>query len=327
MGLRNRQLGKLKLSVALITYNHERYIEKALSSILTQETDFDFEIVIGDDGSTDSTQDILLNFADQNPDKIKLVFNERNEGVFSNVYNTVEACTGKYLAFLEGDDFWVYPKKLQQQVDFLESNPEYSGCFHDAQLNWDKDLELKSNEVFTGLKTYSQLHHYPEEITTIDLVNRTVLPTSAIMFRNRDFLSEFMVFKEIKYSLSWALGLILIKNDTYNSGLIKYFNEVWSAHLKHKEGLTVAHKRSLFIESNIMILNSLRHDPYYRNLTNVIRGSKISEYQFLMDTLENRSIPNKLNLAIRYFILSIKYAYVKSLKFLFQARSKATSQP
>ena len=120
-----------KLSVILITYNHGPYVEKALRSILAQETDFPFEVVVGDDCSTDETQDILKRIAGENHN-VRLNLREENTGgrPTLNVYETTQKCTGEYLAYLEGDDYWTDTHKLQKQVDFLKAHPEYIAVTH-----------------------------------------------------------------------------------------------------------------------------------------------------------------------------------------------------
>lgn len=133
-----------KLSVILITYNHEKYIELALASILGQETDFPFEVVVGDDVSTDDTRKIIEKMAEDYPEhtptdpsdrQVRFVKRDKNTGRPTlNVYETTMECKGKYLAYLEGDDFWTDPHKLQKQVDFLEAHPEYIACTHSCKL-------------------------------------------------------------------------------------------------------------------------------------------------------------------------------------------------
>jgi glycosyltransferase involved in cell wall biosynthesis len=119
------------VSVFMITYNHEKYIAQALNSVLMQKTSFDYEIVIGDDCSTDSTQKIIKDYVTKHPNKIKPIFQTVNVGAMRNAYEfTLPECKGKYIATLEGDDYWTDPDKLQKQVDFLESNENYSVCFH-----------------------------------------------------------------------------------------------------------------------------------------------------------------------------------------------------
>lgn len=123
------------LSVIFITYNHEKYVEKALMSVLTQETDFDFEVVVGEDCSTDSTRQILDRVKAKYPEKVRLLYREKNLGRPTlNVYQTTKECKGKYLAYLEGDDYWTDPHKLQKQVTFLENHPEYIACSHSCVM-------------------------------------------------------------------------------------------------------------------------------------------------------------------------------------------------
>jgi len=120
-----------KLSVILITYNHEKYITKALDSVLAQETDFPFEIVIGEDCSPDDTRNICKEYKKKYPEQIRLVNREKNTGRPTlNVYETTMKCRGEYLAYLEGDDYWTDTHKLQKQVDSLDAHPEYIACTH-----------------------------------------------------------------------------------------------------------------------------------------------------------------------------------------------------
>lgn len=123
-----------KVSVFMITYNHEKYIAEALDSILMQKTDFDFDIVIGEDCSTDATRRIVLEYSRKYPDKIKLLLHNVNVGFISNMMYVLEACTGKYVAMCEGDDYWTDPFKLQKQVDFLEANKEYALATHGYRM-------------------------------------------------------------------------------------------------------------------------------------------------------------------------------------------------
>lgn len=117
------------VSIAMITYNHEKFISKAISSVLMQRTDFEYELVIGEDCSIDSTRQICGEYAQKYGEVIKLLPSETNLGMIPNFIRTLRACKGKYIAFCEGDDYWTNPLKLQKQVDFLEANPDY-GLIH-----------------------------------------------------------------------------------------------------------------------------------------------------------------------------------------------------
>ena len=126
------------VSVILNTYNHGKFVEEALKSILEQDVDFLFEIIIGDDASRDGTFEIIQRYHSECPEKIKILLSTENLGKHTgngrlNAVRSLQACRGKYIAILEGDDYWTDPQKLQKQVDMLEANPGYAFCFHTIQ--------------------------------------------------------------------------------------------------------------------------------------------------------------------------------------------------
>lgn len=112
------------VTVVILTYNHEKYIAQAIESVLEQKTSYNYNILIGDDYSTDGTRKIINSIYEKNPTKIQLLFPNKNLGALLNEKNCIEASTGKYIAFLEGDDYWADNLKLQKQVDYLESHPD-----------------------------------------------------------------------------------------------------------------------------------------------------------------------------------------------------------
>lgn len=116
------------VSVIVPTYCHERYISQALDSILMQKTNLKYEILVGDDGSPDRTPQIVQTYADQYPDIMIPVLHKENMGATKNNWGLHLRARGKYIALLEGDDFWLDPYKMQKQYDFLEQEPEYIGC-------------------------------------------------------------------------------------------------------------------------------------------------------------------------------------------------------
>jgi glycosyltransferase involved in cell wall biosynthesis len=118
------QLKDPLVSVKMITYNHAPFIAQAIEGVLQQKTNFPFELVIGEDCSTDGTQEIVLEYQKKYPDIIHVITSDKNVGMKKNSYRTTKACRGKYLAFCEGDDYWHHPHKLQKQTDYLESHPE-----------------------------------------------------------------------------------------------------------------------------------------------------------------------------------------------------------
>lgn len=124
----------LMVSIDCITYNHEDYIAEAIESFLCQKTDFEFEILIHDDASTDKTAEIIKRYETKYPKLIKPIYqteNQYSKGATLGLFNE-ERAKGKYIAVCEGDDYWTDPYKLQKQVDFMEAHPECSMCVHAA---------------------------------------------------------------------------------------------------------------------------------------------------------------------------------------------------
>jgi len=131
----NRSNAGPKVSVSVITYNHGDMIAGCLESILAQDVDFDFEIVVGDDCSTDGTQEVVRRFCDEYPGIIRPIFAEKNAGDYGNTnfFNISEQCCGQYIAHIDGDDVML-PGKLQKQADFLDAHPECVMCVHTVHL-------------------------------------------------------------------------------------------------------------------------------------------------------------------------------------------------
>jgi glycosyltransferase involved in cell wall biosynthesis len=116
------------ISVVVITYNHEKYIRQALDSILMQNVDFSFEILIGDDCSTDQTAKIIEEYQQRFPNIVKAFLRHENIGASKNIYDLFLKCTGNYISILDGDDFWTNKEKLKTQLNFLEKNKNYIAC-------------------------------------------------------------------------------------------------------------------------------------------------------------------------------------------------------
>jgi glycosyltransferase involved in cell wall biosynthesis len=178
----------MKVSVCIITYNHEKYVAQAIDGVLMQEVGFDYEVVIGDDCSTDSTRSILLEYKNKFPDKIKLLLPAHNQGVIANLTATLDACVGDYIALCEGDDFWVDPLKLQKQTDLLDTHGNYS-------MVCTNRLIVNSDGKRMGEKVYSQ-----DVYTINDVVNGFIPATQTLLFRNYKNLVDFFKSNSDIYS-------------------------------------------------------------------------------------------------------------------------------
>ena len=209
------------LSVCIITYNQEKYIANAIESIIQQTTDFDFEIVIGEDFSSDKTRTICQDYLDKYPKKIRLLKSEKNLGVIPNFIRTLNECTGKYIAICEGDDYWTNPLKLKIQVDFLERNLEYSLCFHNALI---KHQGIRGKDKLFCEKNIC------ETTTIYDVIKSWYIPTASMVFRNES-LKLPVWFKHI-YNGDYALQLLLA-----SEGKIRYIDEVMSIYLRQAGSL------------------------------------------------------------------------------------------
>ena len=208
----------VKVSVIFITYNHAKYVERALRSVLEQETDFDFEVIVGEDCSTDNTREIIKKVSDEYPGKCKLLFREKNLGRPTlNVYQTTMECSGEYIAYLEGDDYWSDRKKLQKQIDFLDAHKEYIACTHTCQLI-DENSEpitdaemLKVSDLYnwSGVFTfedYKKSGKWPGHYATV--VSRNIYKENkydyTILYKAHDFVDDAII-----------LLFLLIQGDIY----------------------------------------------------------------------------------------------------------------
>jgi glycosyltransferase involved in cell wall biosynthesis len=210
-----------KVSVCMVTYNQERYIAQAIESILEQQTNFDVEIVIGEDCSTDATRSIVVDLARRHPGRIRPLLNETNLGPKPNFMQTFEACRGQYMAILEGDDYWTSPHKLQMQVDALDAHPNWAMCFHTAQMIYDDWQQAPT--LWPG--EWNQ-----EETTIVELFDSDFIPTSGVLFRNRLF-GRFPDWFAKLFIGDWPLHIL---NAQY--GNIGFVPGVMSVYRVHGQG-------------------------------------------------------------------------------------------
>jgi glycosyltransferase involved in cell wall biosynthesis len=164
------------LAVCLITYNHKKFIKQAIDSILTQETNFEWYLLIADDGSTDGTREILIQYQKENPDKIFLILQEKNIGPAKNWIDLVTKPQTKYIAYTEGDDYWTNNKKLQKQVDILEQKKDIAICFHKSNIVNETNLKEFNVEI--------NYDSYPTVTTLLDLCANNYIHSGTVVYRN-----------------------------------------------------------------------------------------------------------------------------------------------
>lgn len=175
------------VSVVMITYNHEKYISKAIESVLMQKTSFRYELLIGDDASKDKTPEIIRGYKEQNPEIIKIKLRKRNVGGTRNSYELFMNAKGKYIAILEGDDYWTDELKLQKQFDFLEKNERYSGSCCDFVFIDKEGKPYPEN----GANRLRKNLYADDEVFTVRQLNQSKLPSHAGTMMIRNFFGEF----------------------------------------------------------------------------------------------------------------------------------------
>lgn len=270
----------MKLSVIVLTYNHEKFIRKTLEGILAQQINFEMKVIVSDDGSTDKTVDIINEVSSTSSLKFITIFNQTNKGVLKNALGIFDKISGDYLAVVDGDDFWNNDKKIQQQVDFLENNPEYSGCFHDAAIISD---EVASDILFNNATKYSDTHKYNKDVYPADILKRLILPTSSLVLRT-DFLKkfDFSILKD-NYSIVWKLTCFAILKSKFY-----YFNQAWSTYHNHKKGISKSNNVG-FHKSHIEFLNALTQKEEFRPYLYDIYSSLSNEYRLVIEREPNKN--------------------------------------
>lgn len=213
----------MKVTVLVMTYNHEKFIGQALESVLMQKTNFDYEILISEDCSTDRTREIVLEFQKAHPTRTRLLLSERNLHSNEIVARGIRAARGQYIALLDGDDYWISPHKLQRQADFLDSHPECSICFHNARIYHETEGREGRNWTPAGHKEISTLE---------DLWMGNFIATCSTMFR-RGLVREIpQWYVDLDPMLTdWPLHIL-----NAELGRIGYIDEVMGMYRYHPGG-------------------------------------------------------------------------------------------
>lgn len=207
------------VSVSMITYNHEKFIAEAIEGVVMQKSDFPFELVIGEDCSTDNTRAICIEYQKKYPDIIRLRLPETNQGMMLNWINNINSGRGKYIALCDGDDFWTDPYKLQKQVDFMQANPDFAMCSHKVHTlmcgHLDENIEMER-----------------DVLTTTDIIKKDWgLLTASIIFRKEAHKTPdwYYTVKNGDYALQLIVSL---------SGKIKFLPDYMAVYRQHLGGVS-----------------------------------------------------------------------------------------
>ncbi|MCR5704425.1 MAG: glycosyltransferase [Eubacterium sp.] len=213
------------VSVAVITYNMARYLPQLLDSILKQKVNFDYEIVVDDDCSPDNSREILMEYQQKYPERMVILTKDHNEGGSKNMYGVLRKCRGKYIAILEGDDWWEVEDKLQYQFDFMESHPEYIGMYCNSwcELSTTESIQKVRRDIKEPMtfsyKDFQEYHFF----------DRLPNSTDTAFFRNifRDAPEEELDVFYKAHPMVWDQSLALI---LYGKGTVYVDPRIVSHH-------------------------------------------------------------------------------------------------
>lgn len=221
------------VSILVQTYRHVNYIKACLDSILEQNTSFEYEIILGEDGSNDGTREICLEYAKKYPDKIRLFLHHRENNIkvegtptgrFVMLYNYFSA-KGKYVALCEGDDYWINPNKLQSQIDFLEKNPSYTFSVGRIKMLIEETGEVRERKEKSNLPEKSDL-------TLKDYLNAPFSQTASFVFTK--LITEFPEWITQVHAADQSLVVL----HTGQGGRIKYHGDYYAMYRVNKGSLS-----------------------------------------------------------------------------------------
>lgn len=217
------------VSIRCTVYNHGKYLRQTLDGFVNQKTNFKFEAIVHDDASTDNSADIILEYANKYPEIIKPLLECKNQfsrgkGYVSKAINPM--LRGKYIAICEGDDYWTDPNKLQKQVDFMESHPDFTFCFHNAILHFENGSQ--PDKPFTNLET----REYSEK----ELIDDWKAPTAAFLFPSKILNSP--IYQQVLASKKLIVGDNPLMRTCMHYGRAYAFAEPMSVYRIQPTGAT-----------------------------------------------------------------------------------------
>jgi glycosyltransferase involved in cell wall biosynthesis len=244
------------VSVCMITYNHEKYIAQAIESVISQKTNFCFELVIGEDYSKDNTLSICKKYQTRYPKIIRILDRGKNLGMMPNSIDTLTQCRGEFIAVCEGDDYWTNDQKLQKQYDHIIKN-DLALSFHEGYL-------MAGNEIQPYKPYPKPINTETNEYGVQDILQSGPL-TSSMMFRKSmifplpDYLSEAI-------SGDHTLQILLALR-----GKIGFINEIMSVYRQHPQGITSVMNPKKWLLNRISIARRIMNDSQQVNNRHILR--------------------------------------------------------
>lgn len=249
------------LSVCVRTHDQKRFIREAMDSVLRQHKTFPYEIIVSDDASSDGTVEILKEYQDAHPDKVRLLLSETNIGGPENLKRVIEASNAKYITCLDGDDFYTDEYKLQKQVDFLEAHAEYAACFHNT---WYADENGRLCGLFNR-PDFPAIHDAREFIR-----ERWFVPIHSAVLR-REYI-EFPDWYNTVMNDDYVVHLSVAKHGPYY-----YMPDVMVAYRRHNENISIAYQDKMLTDTKLCaVLENMK--PLYPTEYASDFDARIAEY-------------------------------------------------
>jgi glycosyltransferase involved in cell wall biosynthesis len=291
---------KPRIDIVVLTYNHEAYIQKCLEGIANQIYDGHIRVILINDASTDDTQTILNQITADFPFELVIYKNETNEGILHNIKLAAEKLAASYVAFIDGDDYWTENYKLQRQIDFLEKNKEFIGCFHDVQILHADDLD---SDLFQNSHSYNHIYQFPQAYCLTEVVYRKIIPTSSVVLRFEGLNKVKWRYINDQYSSFWKLLCFIV-----NGSKLKFINEVWSVYRNHDKGISKAVKSENFHQSHLIFLRRILF----------LEEFKLFRYELLTQLLKEAELTlRRTNSISRKTVISLQYMYFTAWRLWF----------
>ncbi len=295
--------------ILTITYNHEPYIHDALEGFVMQKTDFPFVAIVHDDASTDGTAAIIREYAEKYPDIIKPILETENQyskhdGSLGRIMqNAARASGAKYIALCEGDDYWTDPLKLQKQVDFLETHPDYSMCFTEA-------IEFWQNGGYPNKLLIEECED--RDIEPLELLEGMRIPTASVIYKSNVLNSDiYHKCSKIRRPAFGDLQLFLCCGKT---GKIKFIRDCTTTYRRLPTGAAMQLSQNQWPHLRTRIAVAKIFGKEY------IRSEKKRIAKYFIPTLKGlfNNFPDNIKLAIRLFWFSPLYSTLE-LSWIFKS--------
>jgi glycosyltransferase involved in cell wall biosynthesis len=290
------------VSVHLLTYNHAKFIRQSVESVINQKTNFKYEIIIGDDCSTDGTSQIVREYESKYPDLIKVVSGEKNCGPQPNSIRILENCNGKYMAALEGDDYWIDPYKLQKQADFMESNPDFALCFTNTKVEF---FDKSSPDYILNQNLQKDVFILDDLIGESEI---WFMGTATLFYK---FSAIFPVEPWFYKTKSGDIPMIIL---AARHGKIKFLQEITAAYRRHPDGASNTDYKddAIFLENRIMMYTNLNKDTNF-NYNDKFKRNLGGWYYLLLNSKQYKNkYFKKISIALKY--IQLMYPNIPKLK-------------